>query len=210
MTRRARTPIYLEVGKSKVFACSVEWPGWCRSGKGEEAAMERLLAYAERYGAAVPGFADPGELDVVQRVPGNGTTDFGAPDVVPQLDQAPYTEAEAARARFVLEASWRALERAAAAAPAVLPKGPRGGGRDRDALVAHVLEAERSYGRMIGVRHPPRVEPEVVRAGILEVLGRRHNGPPREGGWPARYAARRIAWHVLDHAWELEDKSSPS
>jgi hypothetical protein len=27
------------------------------------------------------------------------------------------------------------------------------------------------------------------------------------GGWPVRYAARRIAWHVLDHAWEIEDKS---
>jgi len=27
------------------------------------------------------------------------------------------------------------------------------------------------------------------------------------GSWPARYAARRIVWHVLDHAWEIEDKS---
>ena len=28
-------------------------------------------------------------------------------------------------------------------------------------------------------------------------------------GWPTRYAARRIAWHVLDHAWEIEDRSAP-
>ena len=28
--------------------------------------------------------------------------------------------------------------------------------------------------------------------------------------WPARYAARRIAWHVLDHAWEIEDRSDPA
>jgi hypothetical protein len=32
--------VYLEVGKTKTFACSVEWPGWCRSGKGEDAALE--------------------------------------------------------------------------------------------------------------------------------------------------------------------------
>jgi hypothetical protein len=24
--------------------------------------------------------------------------------------------------------------------------------------------------------------------------------------WPLRYAARRIAWHALDHAWEIEDR----
>ena len=25
-------------------------------------------------------------------------------------------------------------------------------------------------------------------------------------GWPVRYAIRRMAWHVLDHAWEMQDK----
>jgi hypothetical protein len=29
-------------------------------------------------------------------------------------------------------------------------------------------------------------------------------------GRPPRYAIRRIAWHVLDHAWEIEDKSDPA
>jgi hypothetical protein len=24
--------------------------------------------------------------------------------------------------------------------------------------------------------------------------------------WPARYFVRRVAWHVLDHAWEIEDR----
>ncbi|HEV2372237.1 MAG TPA: hypothetical protein VGS19_08715 [Streptosporangiaceae bacterium] len=28
------------------------------------------------------------------------------------------------------------------------------------------------------------------------------------GTWPARYTLRRLTWHVLDHAWEIEDKSS--
>ena len=25
-----------------------------------------------------------------------------------------------------------------------------------------------------------------------------------------RYAAHRIAWHALDHAWEIEDRSEPA
>ena len=28
-----------------------------------------------------------------------------------------------------------------------------------------------------------------------------------EGPWSPAYAIRRIAWHVLDHAWEIEDKT---
>ena len=26
--------------------------------------------------------------------------------------------------------------------------------------------------------------------------------------WSPRYAVRRAAWHVLDHAWEIEDRAS--
>jgi hypothetical protein len=29
--------------------------------------------------------------------------------------------------------------------------------------------------------------------------------PPK--GWLPRTALRRMAWHVLDHLWEIEDKS---
>jgi hypothetical protein len=25
---------------------------------------------------------------------------------------------------------------------------------------------------------------------------------------PVRYTIRRLAWHILDHAWEMEDRSS--
>jgi hypothetical protein len=25
-------------------------------------------------------------------------------------------------------------------------------------------------------------------------------------GWPPRYGARRLIWHVLDHLWEIEDR----
>jgi hypothetical protein len=46
-----------------------------------------------------------------------------------------------------------------------------------------------------------------LRDDIVDVLRAARSGDPlRENGWPARYAARRIAWHVLDHAWEMEDR----
>ena len=45
---------------------------------------------------------------------------------------------------------------------------------------------------------------------MLEVLGRPSDGSPlADRRWTARYAARRIAWHALDHAWEIEDRSEP-
>ena len=31
--------------------------------------------------------------------------------------------------------------------------------------------------------------------------------PKEDMKWPPAYAARRIAWHVLDHAWEIQDRS---
>ena len=50
-----------------------------------------------------------------------------------------------------------------------------------------------------------------VRSAIVEVLGLNSDGSPLPGGaWTQRYAARRIAWHILDHAWEIEDRSEPA
>jgi hypothetical protein len=203
------TPIYLEVGRKRVFACSIDWPGWCRSGKGEEAAMEALLAYQVRYRDAIGhGFPEVGDLDVVERVTGNGTTDFGAPDVVPAVDSAAVSPEEGARLASILRFSHRAFQLAVDGAPGVLPKGPRGGGRDRDGIVDHVREANRAYARKVGVKHPPGSDLAQTLDKVAELLEHGSDGlPVVSGGWPARYAVRRMAWHILDHAWELEDKS---
>ena len=40
-------------------------------------------------------------------------------------------------------------------------------------------------------------------ASALEWPGRSRSGGAR---WTPRYFVRRAAWHVLDHAWELEDR----
>ena len=210
--------VYLEVGKKKVFACSVDWPGWARSGRNDDEALGTLLAYAERYAPVAEraglSFPEPlGATHVVQRVKGSGTTDFGAPGHPADVDAEPVDSEEAEREAALVGAAWSYLDEVVATAPATLRKGPRGGGRDRDAIVSHVLGAEASYARAIGVRHrePDRADTAAVqalRSDIRAALSRPWSGEQLGAkGWPPRYAARRIAWHVLDHAWEIQDKS---
>lgn len=218
----AATQVYLEIGSKRVFACAVDWPGWCRSGPDEHRALAALGDYASRYapvaeaaGARFPTRAGE-SFAVAERVAGSGTTDFGAPGSVPDLDSEPLTRRQAERLAALVAAAWQTLDAIVVAAPAELRKGPRGGGRDRDAVAQHVVAAEAAYARKLGVRHkePAFDDVEAVRAlrgGILDVLRLPSDGAPLlERGWPARYAARRIAWHALDHAWEIEDKSQPA
>ena len=42
-----KTPVYLELGRKRVFACALDWPGWCRSGSSPEAALDALAGYAK-------------------------------------------------------------------------------------------------------------------------------------------------------------------
>jgi hypothetical protein len=214
----APTAVYLEVGTKRVFACAVDWPGWCRSGRDDQAALAALADYASRYAVVAEragkrfasGAGD--ELEVVERVKGSATTDFGAPGVVPAIDAAPLTAHAAAKAADLVIASWAVLDSVAEASPAALRKGPRGGGRDRDKMLQHVLSAEAAYARKIGVSHKEptlgdTASVQALRDDTVSVLRAARGGDPlRENGWPPRYAARRIAWHVLDHAWEMADR----
>jgi hypothetical protein len=208
-------PVYLEVGTKRVFAGALEWPGWVRAGRTEEQALDALAAATERYAAvaALAGLARPtAQFEVVERVEGDATTDFGAPSAIPDADRTPLTAKEAQRLADLLGACWTYLDKVVAGAPAELRKGPRGGGRDRDKIVAHVVGAEEAYAGKLGIRRRDLPSNDAgpgaaMRAALLEVLGRASTGEPlKEKGWPPRYAARRIAWHVLDHAWEIEDR----
>ena len=101
----------------------------------------------------------------------------------------------------------------AATAPESLRKGPRGGGRDRSKIVEHVTLSDGGYARSIGIKGSPETEEGLaaVRSAVLEALATPSDGSPLAGRkWPARYAARRIAWHALDHAWEIEDRTEPA
>jgi hypothetical protein len=214
------TGVILEVGKKRVFACAAGWPGWCRSGRSEELALETLAAYLPRYApvAALAGLTlPPAAADafaIIERLPGTaGYTDFGAPGEVAESDYRLVDAEQAAQLAAIIEASWATFADIAATAPAQLRKGPRGGGRDTAEIVEHVIGAEAAYARKIGVRQrrPAAGDAPAIaamRAAITDVLGRVSDGTaPLRGDWPVRYAARRIAWHVLDHAWEIEDKS---
>ncbi len=148
------------------------------------------------------------DLEVVERVVGDASTSFGVPHQVTELDLRPVTSAGANRLADLVQAAWDALADVAAAAPAELRKGPRGGGRDRDKMVAHVADAERAYVRKIGLRPAADAPIETLRAEVMEVFRLGTDGSPLPGGtWPLRYAARRFTWHVLDHAWEIEDRT---
>ena len=215
------TDVYLEIAPKRTFACALDWPGWCRSGRDEVEALERLADYAERYEPVVAraGLKFPttaAGLNVVERRPGSASTEFGALDKPAAADGTPLTKAQAKRLAAIVEASWATLDDIAAVSPPSLRKGPRGGGRDRDKMLQHVLSAEVSYIRKIGLKiaEPAVGDTEAIaaeRAAILEALrAARAPAPDLDTkAWPYRYIARRIAWHVLDHAWEMEDRREP-
>src|SRR5689334_21798853 len=133
----ARTEVYLEVGSKRVFACALAWPGLCRSGRDETQALEALVAALPRYALVTSeaGVAAPGKhVEVVERVTGSGSTDFGVPGTTLTRDAEALKPADAKRLGALVEASWTIFDRVVASAPAELRKGPRGGGRDRDKI----------------------------------------------------------------------------
>lgn len=212
------TNIYVELAGKKAIAWSLEWPGWCRIRASEDKAMQALIETEPRYRliterAGLP-FA-PGELVVVERLQGDDSTAWGAwavPSALAPIESKPIDAATAQRNVALLRAAWDIFEGVVAASPEQLRKGPRGGGRDRDAIWQHVVGAERAYARKIGVRHKPfeatdRAALRAMRDEIVAVLGKPSSGEPlTPKGWNASYAVRRIAWHVVDHVWEIEDR----
>ncbi len=216
--------VYLECGAKRTFAGALAWPGWCRSGRDEAAALQSLLDYGPRYRAALELTelqfpADTGGFQVVERLSGTSTTDFGAPGVAPAYDNQPVDAAELRRLETLLLGCWQAFDRAVeAAAGKQLRRGARGGGRELDKIVAHVLDSSAGYLRQLGwSTKQGQVEPEEQQRQLWkatqEALAASARGElptrgPRGGQrWTARYFVRRTAWHLLDHAWELEDRS---
>lgn len=211
--------IVLEETPKKTFASALDWPGWSRSGKSEAAAMDTLLAYADRYRPIVERagivFPEIDGVEIVERMPGDAGTEFGVPGRVHAVDRQPLVGDELAQKTAILIACWDELFDVAARVTPELKKGPRGGGRDRDRIVSHVIEADRSYARQLDVRTSPfsldpldRAAVDAHRKAVIAALPEYADGHTRtEKGWPIRYTIRRMAWHILDHAWEMEDKT---
>jgi hypothetical protein len=206
--------VLVETTPKRAYASALDWPGLSRGGRDEAAAMTSLAAAMPRYArvaeAAGQAFDGTAALEVVERRPGDASTAFGVPAMVAVADREPTSRAAAERLASLVEAAWQTLDAVAAAAPEALRKGPRGGGRDRSKIVEHVAGADAAYASVLGRRHNPatRAAVEAMRADVLAVLREPSDGSPIAGKkWPPRYAARRIAWHALDHAWEIEDRT---
>lgn len=212
--------VMLEIGKKKrSVAVAFDWPGWDRSGRTEAEALAVLERYRPRYArvARLAGlddaFAAAGELDVVERVPGLGMTDFyglSMRSATPEHEQMSAAECE--RKLALLRASWTYFDAVAARVSPELRKGPRGGGRERDEIVRHVNGAEMvEFGPKVEVRTPleARDDPERIRAhreALVEAIRDYNARDAKTRSWTIQFLIRHSAWHMLDHAWELEDR----
>ncbi len=144
-----------------------------------------------------------------------GSTDFWGISFAPSsFEQAPMPEDELDRKLALLEAAWLFFDDVAARVSLELEKGPRGGGRNRDEIVRHALGWERAdLVKRVGVVADPVVPPtpEGLRSHRDEYVAalRTYNAEGRMArgrNWTIALLLRHSAYHVLDHAWEMEDK----
>lgn len=209
----------------KVAAFAIDWPGWSRGARTGPEAVEVLAAYRDRYRpvAALAGLGDEfdaaGDLELVEDHVGVGSTDFWGISFAPSsFEQGPIPEDELERKLTLLEAAWQFFDEVAARVSRELEKGPRGGGRNRDQIVRHVVANEwHDLAKKVGVLTPPGdpLEPDGIRGhreAFVAAL-RDYNAQGKLGrgrNWTIALLLRHTAFHVLDHAWEMEDKDLSS
>jgi hypothetical protein len=213
--------VTLEMGPKgkKVVAVAPDWPGLERGEKTGEAAIERLQSYLPRYAevAKLAGmdaaFADITTVDVVERYLGTGSTDFwGISFAFSSIDRQDMSSEELERELVLMQACWTFFDDVRSRVSAEMQKGPRGGGRDRDQIVLHVLANEQEWANKLGVgtRQGARVtDAKGVRAfrrSYCTAIRAFHSEGKMARTWPLRYLIRHTAYHTLDHAWEMEDK----
>jgi len=215
--------VVLERGpKAKKFAAfAVDWPGWSRGAKTADEALETLAAYRERYRPVAvlaglgPELDDAGPLDVVEDLAGTGSTDFWGISFSPSsLEQEPMDAAELERKITVLQACWACFDDVAARVSPQLRKGPRGGGRDRDAIIGHTIRTESEFfAKRVGLTVPERaaLQPGALapyRSAYLEAMRAYQRGEVKRAmrTWTLAFLVRHSGYHTMDHAWEMEDK----
>ena len=218
--------VYLEIGKKRTFAGAIDWPGWCRSGRDEESALQALSGYGERYARVLRtsklGFQAPADVSsfvVTERLQGNATTDFGAPGMAPASDSEAVEEDELHNLEKSLKACWRAFDASIKTASGKsLLSGPRGGGRQLEGIIEHVLGSTEGYLSQVGWKYKQDAKArqdqqfaQTMQASVDALKASARGDIPARGPrggvrWSARYFVRRVAWHILDHAWEIEDR----
>ncbi len=219
--------VMLELGPNgkRVVAVAPEWPGLERGAKTEEAAITRLQSYLPRYapvahlagmGAEFATVASPSAtVDVVEQYLGTGSTDFwGISFAFSDIDRQAMSSEDLERELTLMQACWTFFDAVRARVSAEMQKGPRGGGRDRDRIVRHVLGTELDWATKLGVHTADTPEGALVndeslnthREAYCAAIRACHAQSKLARTWPLRYLMRHTAFHTLDHAWEMEDK----
>ena len=214
--------VILEVGKKerRVVAGATDWPGLDRWGKTDDDAVATLTSYLARYAEVAERadlaaeFATQREVEIVERVIGSSSADYwGIAHVPSELEREKLSEAQLERRLSLLRACWSRFDDAAERVSAELRRGPRGGGWTRDEIVRHVhVNEAQQFTRKVAVRTPREIVltpdgREAHREATLDAI-RAYNAEGKIAGrsWPIQFLIRRIAHHVMDHAWELEDR----
>jgi hypothetical protein len=223
MTEKLR--VILEVGKKerRIVAGAMDWPGLDRWGKTDDLAIEKLTAYLPRYAAVAKlaglakKFTRHPDVDVVERVTGSGSADYwGIAHVPSEIERKVLSPAQLERRLALLGACWSYFDTTAERVSADLRPGHRGGGWTRDEIIRHVhLNEPEQFTRKVEVRTPrePMLTPDgraVHREATLDAI-RAYNAEGKAArSWPIQFLIRRIAHHVMDHAWEMEDRDLSS
>ncbi len=212
--------VILEIGrKRRVVAGAMDWPGLDRWGTSEDDALDKLSSYLPRYvgvaeRAGLGGvFSRARDVEVVERVPGSSSTDFwGIAHVPSRIEGAVLPPADLERRLDLLRACWAYFDDVVARVSHELRPGSRGGGRSREQIIRHTYGSEpQQFARKVEVRTPLDVvlTPEGLtthRQAYLDAI-RAYNAEGRPARtWPIQFLVRRTAHHVMDHAWELEDR----
>jgi hypothetical protein len=219
MADELRVAIELGPKGKKVAAWAPDWPGLSRGAKTADLALERLVTYVPRYApvAALAGMTEafPTEVvpNVVEEYTGTGSTDFwGISFGHAEIDRAPMSDAELERNLTLMQACWAFFDDVRNRVSDELRKGSRGGGRDREHIVRHVIGNEYDWGKGIGVEPLPEGEwrdDAKLRAyhdAYADAIRTHHAEGKMAKKWPLRYLIRHTAFHTLDHTWEMEDR----
>ena len=158
-------------------------------------------------------FARARDVEVAERVPGSSSTDFwGIAHVPSQIERDVLSSADLEQRLDLLCACWAIFDDVVARVTGELRPGSRGGGRSRDQVMRHVYGTEPlQLSRKVEVRTPLDVvlTPDGLATHRRDFLNaiRAYNAEGRPARtWPIQFLVRRTAHHVMDHAWELEDR----
>jgi hypothetical protein len=204
----------------KAVAFAIDWPGWSRGAATADLAVATLESYRRRY-RPIPQMAgmgkefdSAGRLKVIEDRVGTGSTDFWGISFSPSSSElGPMAAAEIDRKIKLLRACWAYFDDVAARVSAEMRKGPRGGGRDRDKIIRHTIRTEsEDFAKQVGLRIPEgaALSREGLaahrRAYVAAMRAYNRGEGKRMRSWTLPFLIRHSAYHVMDHAWEMEDK----